>query len=411
MILLDEIEYEVKTPDENLDDVVTYINDYCQQNDIRNSLGEVINIDANDANPLYEVLRGLSYLTTIMQKLIYSAGCSMSIAEASDRQLLNLSDIAGIKRTRATKTVISGIAYADTLSADPCVITQALEATVTVAGYDIVFHPAFDVTIPTGESRSIILIAEQYGAYNLSANTITQFDTPVPNLRLLTTNASVPGQEQESIASLRERLQRRTVDSTQIEKAATAIQNLEGVSMCTIYFNYSPRNDETVVYGDGTITVPPREALVLVQGWSAADPTAIARTFYRYLLCKTTGEDVSGAQPSVYTTKAGQDLTVWVVPPMQQPIHIRIFIHNTLSYEQINGIKDVICSLAGGLIIGQALTSVEVINAVSAIYTNLTVQGAELSLTGDDNTYNYIQTPEPTSVFYLNVDNIYVVEV
>lgn len=411
MILLDEIEYEVKTPDENLDDVVTYINDYCQQNDIRNSLGEVINIDANDANPLYEVLRGLSYLTTIMQKLIYSAGCSMSIAEASDRQLLNLSDIAGIKRTRATKTVISGIAYADTLSADPCVITQALEATVTVAGYDIVFHPAFDVTIPTGESRSIILIAEQYGAYNLSANTITQFDTPVPNLRLLTTNASVPGQEQESIASLRERLQRRTVDSTQIEKAATAIQNLEGVSMCTIYFNYSPRNDETVVYGDGTITVPPREALVLVQGWSAADPTAIARTFYRYLLCKTTGEDVPGAQPSVYTTKAGQDLTVWVIPPMQQPIHIRVFIHNTLSYEQINGIKDVICSLAGGLIIGQALTSVEVINAVSAIYTNLTVQGAELSLTGDDNTYNYIQTPEPTSVFYLNVDNIYVVEV
>lgn len=411
MILLDEIEYEVKTPDENLDDVVTYINDYCQQNDIRNSLGEVINIDANDANPLYEVLRGLSYLTTIMQKLIYSAGCSMSIAEASDRQLLNLSDIAGIKRTRATKTVISGIAYADTLSADPCVITQALEATVTVAGYDIVFHPAFDVTIPTGESRSIILIAERYGAYNLSANTITQFDTPVPNLRLLTTNASVPGQEQESIASLRERLQRRTVDSTQIEKAATAIQNLEGVSMCTIYFNYSPRNDETVVYGDGTITVPPREALVLVQGWSAADPTAIARTFYCYLLCKTTGEDVPGAQPSVYTTKAGQDLTVWVVPPMQQPIHIRVFIHNTLSYEQINGIKDVICSLAGGLIIGQALTSVEVINAVSAIYTNLTVQGAELSLTGDDNSYNYIQTPEPTSVFYLNVDNIYVVEV
>lgn len=411
MILLDEIEYEVKTPDENLDDVVTYINDYCQQNDVRNSLGEVINIDANDANPLYEVLRGLSYLTTIMQKLIYSAGCSMSIAESSDRQLLNLSDIAGIKRTRATKTVISGIAYADALSADPCVITQALEATVTVAGYDIVFHPAFDVTIPTGESRSIILIAEQYGAYNLSANTITQFDTPVPNLRLLTTNASVPGQEQESIASLRERLQRRTVDSTQIEKAATAIQSLEGVSMCTIYFNYSPRNDETVVYGDSTITVPPREALVLVQGWSATDPTAIARTFYRYLLCKTTGEDVPGAQPSVYTTKAGQDLTVWVIPPMQQPIYIRVFIHNTLSYEQINGIKDVICSLAGGLIIGQALTSVEVINAVSAIYTNLTVQGAELSLTGDDNTFNYIQTPAPTSVFYLNVDNIYVVEV
>lgn len=411
MILLDEIEYEVKTPDENLDDVVTYINDYCQANDIRNSLGEVISIDANEANPLYQILRGLSYLTTVLQKLIYSAGCSMSIAESSERQLLNLSDIAGIKRTRATRTVISGVAYADTLSPDPCTITQDMEATITVAGYDVVFHPAFDVTIPTGESRSIILVAEQLGAYNLSANTITQFDDPVPNLRLLVTNASVPGQDQETIASLRERLQRRVVDSTQIEKAATAIQNLEGVSMCTIYFNYSPRNDETVEYGDISITVPPREALILVQGWSTSDPTAIARTFYRYLMCKTAGGDVAGHQVQHYYTHAGQDLEVNILPPQQQPVYIKVYIHNTLSYEQINGIKDVICSLAGSLIIGQALTSTEVINAVSGIYTNLTVQGAELSLTGVDNSYSYIQTPSPTSVFYLNVDNVYVVEV
>jgi hypothetical protein len=412
MLLLDGIEYEVKTPDENLDDVVTYINDYCQMHDIKNSLGETIYIDANEANPFYQMLRGLSYLTTIMQKLQYSAGCSVSVAESSERQLLNLSDIAGIKRTKATHTTIAGVVYAnlEEQGAVPCVITREMEASITIAGVDVVFHPAFDVTIPIGESRNIVLVADRLGSFNISANTITNFDDPVPGLRMLATGASTPGQERESIASLRERLQRRTIEGTQIERAASAIQNLEGVAMCSIYFNYSPRENETVPYGDTNITVPPRQALVFVQGWST-DPVAIARTFYRYLLCKTAGGDVAEHQEQIYETKAGQRLTVNILPPKQQPVWIKIYIKNVLSYEQVDGIKDVICSMAGNLTIGQSISSVDVIKYVSNIYTNLTVQGAEIALTDDSNAYSYVQVPNPTSVFYLNVDNITVVEV
>ena len=160
----------------------------------------------------------------------------MSVAESSERQLLNLSDLAGIKRTKATHTTIAGVVYAnlEETGAVDCVITQEMEATITIAGIDVVFHPAFDVTVPIGESRNIVLVADQLGSFNISANTITSFDDPVPGLRMLSTGASTPGQEKESIASLRERLQRRTVDSTQIEKAAAAIQNLEGVAMCSI---------------------------------------------------------------------------------------------------------------------------------------------------------------------------------
>ena len=412
MLLLDGIEYEVKTPDENLDDVVTYINDYCQVNDIKNSLGEVIFIDANEANPFYQMLRGLSYLTTIMQKLQYSAGCAVSVAESSERQLLNLSDIAGIKRTKATHTTIAGVIYAnlEEQGAVDCVITREMEASITIAGVDVVFHPAFDVTIPIGESRNIVLVADRLGSFNISANTITGFDEPVPGFRMMTTGASTPGQERESIASLRERLQRRTIEGTQIEKAASAIQGLEGVAMCSIYFNYSPREDETVPYGDINITVPPRQALVFVQGWST-DPVAIARTFYRFLLCKTAGADVPGVQYQDYTTRAGQDLRVWILPPKQQPVWIKIYIKNVLSYEQVDGIKDVICSMASSLAIGQSISSVDVIKFVGNVYTNLTIQGAAVSLTDDDSGYSYVQTPNPTAIFYLNVDNISVIEV
>ena len=410
MVLLDGIEYDVKTPDENLDDVVTFVNDYCAANDVKNSAGEVIYIEPNEANPLYQMFRGFSYLTTIMQKLIYSAGCGMSIAEASERQLLNLSDIAGVKRTQATRTIITGVVFADSVGATPCVITQSLSATITIAGADVVFHPAFDATVPVGESRSIVLMAEQYGSFNISANTIQQFDDPVPGFRSMATNNSTPGQALETIASLRNRLQRRAVEGTQIERAESAIQNLEGVSMCSIFFNYSPLEAVSIAYGNTSISVPPRQAILMVQGWSV-EANAIARTFYRYLLCKTAGSEVPGAQTQKYITHSNQELEVTIIPPVQQPIYIKVYIKNTLSYEQVDGIKDTICSLAGTLLIGQSITQADVIDAVSKVYTNLTVQGAALSVTGEDNEYSYVQTPAETAVFFFNVDNIFIIEV
>lgn len=409
MILLDGIEYDVKTPEENVDDLVTYINDYCAANNVTNSLGEVIYIENTEANPFYMLAYGLSYLTTVMQKLIYNAGCAISLAEASPRQLLNLSDIAGIKRSAATRTVIQGVVYAnleDTGAVD-CVITQDMEATITIAGMDVTFHPAFDVTVPVGESRAIVLIAEQYGAYSIAANTITQFDDIIPGFRSMATSASTPGQDVEPIASLRARLQRRSIEGTQIDRAAAAIQSLEGVAMCNIYFNYSPSEVEYVAYGDSSIAVQPRTALLIVQGWS----NDIAQVFYRYLFCATSGNDVAGAQPLTYTTKAGQELTIYVVPPHSRNIYINVYVKNKLSYEQVDGIKDVVCSLAGVLSIGQELASSDVINIVSSNYSNLTVQGCEISLTGVEGSYAYKQTPETTDVLIFNADNVHVIEV
>ena len=408
-LLLDGMEYDVKTPEENVDDLITFINDYCAANNVTNSLGEVIYIENTEANPFYMLAYGLSYLTTVMQKLIYNAGCAISLSESSPRQLLNLSDIAGIKRATATRTVIQGVVYAQQEIEDTgtCVITQNLEATITIAGMDVTFHPAFDVTIPAGESRAIVLIAEQYGSYSIAANTITQFDDTIPGFRMMATSASTPGQDMEPIASLRARLQRRSVEGTQTDRAAAAIQSLEGVAMCNIYFNYSPREVEYVAYGDSSITVQPRTALLIVQGWS----NDIAKVFYRYLFCATSGGDVPGAQALTYTTKAGQELTIYVVPPHPRSIYINVYIKNRLSYEQVDGIKDVICSLAGTLAIGQELSSADVINVVSSNYSNLTVQGSTISLTGADGTYAYKQTPEATDVLIFNADNIHVIEV
>lgn len=426
MLTLDGIEYDIKTPEENVTDLVAYINNYCLEHNIKNSEGEIIQIEANESNPFYMLTFGLSYLTTLLQRLVYNAGCSMSIPESSERQLLNLADIAGIRRRNATKTVIQGTVYSSEDALGPCIITQENTATVYIGELEVIFSPAYDVTIPPGSSRQIMLVADEYGSFNISANTIIEFDEPVEGFRSMTTLASTPGQSQETISSLRSRLQRRSVEGTQTERAAEAIQNLDGVSLCNIYFNKYPNT--TIYVGSRAIPVAPRTALLFVQGWSTEEE-AIAKVFYRYLLCETSGftyvysEDgetfysdremttpatipegkevislenneycyinIEGGEYQIYTTKAGQVLPVCIIPPVLTPVYVRVFIRNKLDYGRINAIKDVISSLSSNLTIGQELTSVDITAKIAEEFTDLEVQGAEIGLGGEITVYVY----------------------
>lgn len=410
MLILDGIEYTVKTPEENASDLVAYINDYCANNNIKNSKGETIYIDADVTNPLYMMLYSNAYLATALQKLIYSAGSSMSVPESSEKQLLNIADIAGVVRNAATKTIIQGTVYAslssEGSSAQPCVITRELTATVSSGTYTLVFHPAFDITVPVDGARQIVLVCEDLGAFNISENTITQFDEEVAGFRKMVTKASTPGQDQEPISSLRSRLQRRSVEGTQADRAAEAIQSLDGVSLCNIYFNSSPTENQYV--GSRALLVPPRQALLLVQGYN----DNIAKTFFAHMICQTAGENYPvsvGAYPQNYITRANQSLVVYIVPPEQVPVYIKVYVYETLTYAQVDGIQDTVCKMSSSLSIGQAITSKMVTDIVSEAYPDLTIQGADVSINGTD--YSYSATPNTDAVFIFNVNNVSVVEV
>lgn len=437
MLTLDGIEYEIKTPEENASDLVTYINTYCQDHGVKNSKGEIISVEENVANPFYMWIYGQSYLTTILQKLIYNAGCTLSIPEASERQLLNLADIAGIKRRGATKTTIQGTVYAST--EEGCVITTEDTVTLYIGNQEVIFHPAFDIEINENETHQIIFVAERYGAFNISANTITAFDEEIPGLRRLETLASIPGQNEETIANLRSRIQRRSVEGTQVDKAAEAIQGLEGVSLCNIYFNYSPSVIDYV--GSRNIPVLPRTALVLVQGWSM-DENAIAKMFYRYLTCQTSGItyvfssdgityytdpemteeaiiptgvtpiqlndntryfyiNIENGEYQIYTTKAFQQLPMCIVPPIQVPVHVRVYIKNTLSYNTLMQIKDTICTLSSSITIAQEITSVMVTELLTSNFKNILIQGADIGIEEERTHYVYSNDGE---VFYEDPD-------
>ena len=401
MIELDGIEYNVSTPQENAEAMVTYINDYCSANNILNSKGELVQIEVNPTNPLYEICFGLGYLTSIMQKLIYNAGCSLNIPRASDRQLLNLAEIANVKPKKATKTTFTAMIYADRdidVDPQPCHITMDLTMSLIYGGKTITFSPAYETIIPVGGSVSMIMICNDEGSYSIPAGSFTEFDTEVTGLHSIVSYASIPGQDAESASDLRSRIQARAITSTQLDRAAADITQLDGVSLCSIYFNYSNINS-TIVSG---ITVPPRQAVLFVQGYS----DKIAETFYNHLSCLTAQGPTSLEQ--VYTTHAGQQLSVYITPPTALEVYIQVYLGQQVISSVIDGIKETIASLSSSLTIGQTLTSAMVVDVIQSNFPGVNIQGAALSL--DNTVYTYRIMPQSNELCTFNYSKIAVVE-
>lgn len=405
MIELDSIEYSLNTPEENCNNAVTFINEYCAAHNVTNTKGESVFIEANTTNPLYMIIYGLSYLVSILQKLIFSVGSSISIPHSSDSQLLNLADIAQVKRKKATKTIIRALVTSDLPDENvgDCNILPSLSVTLNTSNGSIIFHPATEYIIPPGQSANITLIAEQDGSYNISAGSFTSFDTPVDNMRTLTAYASEPGKAQESIAALRQRLQSRAVNGTQLDRAADAIEQLDGVNNCNIYFNYDSQNAVVIGTGSNAMTIEPRRALLLVQGYNAD----IARTYYNHVICETQQESTSEVQ--YYTTHAGQQLPVYITPPIPVTVGVHVYLGEEVGYEQSLNIKDTVLSLVSQTTIGQKVTSAMIISILKEVYPSLSIASAEVAVEGDS--YSYIAQIKANEIASFSTDSILITQV
>lgn len=400
MIELDGVEYALNTPEENCNEALRFINDYCAERGVTNSRGEVIYIEPNTTNPLYMILYGLSYLVTVLQKLIYSVGASFSIPHSSDTQLLNLADIANVRRRPATKTIIHAEATSNLPGEEAvdCVITPSLSVTLPTEDGNVIFHPATDYIIHPGEGANITLIAEQEGSYHISAGAFTSFDTPVDGLRSLTAEASEPGKDEETIAELRSRIQRREVEETPIDRTTGAIKQLPGVNDCNIYFNYSSYEDANVGKGDHIMTVGPRKALVLVSGYSPD----IAKTFYSYLICES--QQVPSSEVQYYITRVAQELPVYITPPTPTPVYVRLLIEQNLGYEKELQIKDAILGLESKITIGQDITAVFITEQLKDLFPTMPLFGVEVGL--GDSAFSYSARIEQNEIARFNTDNI-----
>ena len=385
MLQLDGRNYNIQSPKDIATDIVNYVNTYCSANDIRNRKNEVIFIDMNWSNPLFIVVYGIAYVISLVQKVMYSVACGFSIPDASDRQLLNLAQIANVQRRPAKKTTVR----CTVLNNQNATLTlsrtsPSTTCTIQIEGLDVIFRPAWDVSIPSGESSLVVLISDDGGSFPIAENDVLELynDTVLITNIVLTHDASINGTEEETLVSLRERIQNRKGQSSRIDALIEALENLEGINKAKFFFNYSPDTASTV-HG---VTVEPRMGLLIIQGSS----DGVAETFYSYMSCETT--DCSSIHPdrsvtTTFTTLAGQTIPVYYLMPVQEPVYIKIYLKGAIATDDEEALKLIAASAAQNLNINDSLTSSDVINLLHEKLPDITFNGVELSKDGVTWTY------------------------
>lgn len=371
MVEIDGVEYTEQTPLENAYAMITYINDYCSEHGIKNTKGELVQISTNPGNPLFMILFGFAYLASTLQHLLISCANSFNVGRASNKQLINIAEAANIRRIQPTKTTMTVLVGCAADSTDNCVIDMSLTITYSSGDARVVMHPLAGMIIQPGEVKAVVVQAEDFTALSIPAGTITGFDDDPENLNSFYNYPSTPAHEIESIANLRSRIQRRQESTGRIDQAIDAIRGLEGVVQCNIFYNYDYTHDVT----KAGVVIPPRQALLIVQGYSLD----IAKAFYSHLACLTAGETREDVIEQDYVTYSGQVIPLYILPPTFVPIKIQVVTRYQVADDYWATIQTAIQRYMTQLLIGQELTNIDLITELNTSYSDINLMAVNIN--------------------------------
>lgn len=421
MVEIDGIKYTVKTPSENTLDMLNRINTYCEANEVKNSKGELIQLEARMSSPLYMVLWALGYLVTIVQNLVISVGRAHNVQESSEEQLLNIADMANVKRGKPSVTTFNILVQAmtdDNIQYDPItnngklVITS--DDTITYQGitYKPALHPS--ITIEPGEYGYITMVGQSAGSQSITAGTIQAFDTPIINMDKFQQMDSIPGQAQETIASLRERIQRKQYSGTNLDFAMDALRALPGVTVANIIYNTNITGDMYI--GAQGLRLPPRWAMIIVQGYNEN----IAKTYFQYLTAPTIAVTSEGVldyrdipqdrilDTQIFVTHSQQQIPVLILRPYLKPLYVRVYLGMPVTGTLEGQMSDaIVAGLSSRLTVGEDVTSALVLDLL-ANFRSYMIQGVMVS--SDGSVYGYKTTQAEDVLFTVSKLNIQFVQ-
>jgi len=345
-MVFDGVEYTIDTATDNALNLLNYINQYCIDNNLKDSDNNTLQFIVNITSPIWLIILGLGYMFNIFQRLLYACGLSFNISSCPDAQILNLMEIAGTEYLEGTATIVNCTVTAD--SVGNCSILKTDSITCLYGTESKVFHPVYDVTIPLGTTEDVIMQAAEVGPMYIPAGAFIAFDTPPANFASMTSMNSLPGTNPETTAEARTRLQAGIETVSGLDAAVTALRSLTGVQTVNLFFNTS--FIDNLVISD--MTIPPRCCGMIVQGYSEE----LANTYTDYLNVPCVG----GALTQYYTTLSGQDIAVTYSLPTQVVLYIKVKVRIPDNYIVPEGYQDIIKTMllpaGGSLLIGQDYT-------------------------------------------------------
>lgn len=372
-MILDGLEYTVNTTTDNALNLLNYINQYCIDKGLKDSDGNTLQFVVNITSPIWLIILGLGYMFNIFQRLVYACGLSFNISSCPDTQVLNLMEIAGTNYLSGTATIVT--AHVTAGSGGPCSIVKADSITYKYEGVDVIFHPVYDVTIPTSTSANVIMQAEVIGAMYIPANAFTTFDTIPTNFASMTSLNSLPGSVAETTAEARVRLQKGINATSGLDACITALRALPGIQTVNLFFN---TNLTTPLVIPG-MTIPPRCCGMIVQGYSED----IAKTYFDYLDVPCVDGDVT----QNYVTQAGQSIPITYDLPAQIALYVKVNVRIPDNYIVPEGYQDAIKALllpaSSSLLIGENYTQMYLLNYLTPFsVTGMSIIGVLVSTDG-----------------------------
>jgi hypothetical protein len=400
-ITIDGVDYDAQSPGEIALDIQTRINEYCAENNVLNSEGEVMQIDANITSIAWQILLAQGYSDSMLQQIMRSIAANFNFGECSDVQLLELARIARVKKRVASNTTV--MVYIEADDEGGVHIESTNVSTVVTDTATLVFHPAYTVDIEAGESANIIFVSDKTGPYNVRENSITSFDIPVPHVRVMSSLAGVPGRKDETLAELRWRMETGRGSGSDLENAMAAIQQLPGVSFCNIFVNDSNVNNVTI----NDVRIGPRHAAIFVLGYS----DNIAEEYFNYMTMETVPDAEPMTERTIVqdkVTKAGQHIPIYFIQPYVVDVYFQVYIDTAISDGILGQIEDAILEFNSAYGIGENIDQFDVINKLESKNFAYRVMGAYVSMDGSN--WEVGSHIEGGSILRIQRENISVVD-
>lgn len=367
------------------------INGLLVTNNVKDSDGNQAVIYVNVASPIWLILLAVGTAITVFQYLVQAAGDSLNIESCSNQQVLNLATVAGVDRTPGTRT---NLAVTVTATAAGCTITPA---DLLFYSDSISFAPLTTTVIGSNASVVIQTQATEDGALIILPGEINHFiSTPVGVASVSNALASIPGTEQESVTSLRRRIQQGSGLVSSLDAAIGAIRGLPGINQCNIFFN--PSLVSNLVLEGGTV-LGPRQAAIFVYGSSSL----LAETYLEHMLSETVG-----ALTQVYTTLGGQSFTVRYENATLKYYYVRVYVATGSGQEgYLTEIQRLLIGSSATLDIGQDYSQQYLLNYLDD-FPYATIIGLQVSM--DNVSWSDITAMEAVDLGVLSSSYITAVE-
>lgn len=369
MVELDGRSYVVNTPTDNAFALLDFVNQFMADNNVKNKKGELVQFKISLASPIWLLIIGIGYLATVCQKIMYAVAQAFNIADCSDQQILSLAKIARLSRKEGSYTTI--VCTATATASGTCSITTDLEAKATYEGVEYTFHPIYNEDIPAGTSAEVILICTVTGPVFIASGEITGFVTDPENLDTLTSSASQPGSGLESVSSLRTRLMTNEAISP-LTGANQGLNALDGVTRAVVLYNSNYDSDMVL----GGKTVPPKKAIVFVQGYS----DNLAKEYYRHMSPQTYSDGTAHSQDC--QLENGQQFTMFYYSPVAVDLYIKVKVNALLTVERKDSIKTAIMNLSNSRPIGENYTTAYIIDMLNTNLNFVEITDVKISTDG-----------------------------